>query len=72
MEELNSFQLYISGFTPNSNNGVFVNLPAGNYVIGVVDNNNCTKTINEIISSPTPAISSPTFTVTNPSCYGFS
>ena len=37
-------------FTSNENSGVFANLPAGNYVIGVEDANNCTKTINETIT----------------------
>ena len=55
----------------NSSNGVFINLPAGNYIVGVVDDNNCTKTINEIISSPT-SISSPILTINNPSCFGSS
>ena len=58
-------------FSSNSSNGVFVNLPSGNYVVGVVDDNNCTKTINEIVSSPT-SISTPILTITNPSCFGSS
>ena len=54
-----------------NNNGVFTNLPAGNYVVEVEDYNNCTNTINEIITSP-PPLSNPNLAVTNPSCYGFS
>ena len=54
-----------------NNNGVFSNLPAGNYVVEVEDYNNCTNTINEIITSP-PPLSNPILAVTNPSCYGFS
>jgi gliding motility-associated-like protein len=55
--------------TSNNNNGVFANLPAGNYVVGVVDANNCTKTINETVSSPAP-FSVPVLTATNPNCFG--
>jgi len=56
--------------TANSNNGVFANLVAGNYLVGVVDVNNCTKTINETVSSPTP-FSVPVLVATDPSCFGF-
>ena len=38
----------------NNSNGVFSNLVAGNYVVSVVDANNCTKTINETVSSTAP------------------
>jgi gliding motility-associated-like protein len=48
---------------------VFSNLVAGNYVVSVVDANNCTKTINETVSSPAP-FSVPTLIATNPSCFG--
>ena len=57
--------------TANNNSGVFANLPAGNYVVGVEDANNCTKTINETVTSPTP-LSNPILAVTNPSCFGYS
>ena len=57
--------------TSNNNSGVFTNLPSGNYVVGIVDANNCTKTINQTIFSPTQ-LSNPTLAVTNPSCFGFS
>ena len=57
--------------TSNNNSGVFTNLPSGNYVVGIVDANNCTKTINQTIFSP-PQLSNPTLAVTNPSCFGFS
>ena len=53
----------------NNSNGVFSNLVAGNYVVSVVDANNCTKTINETVSSPAP-FSVPTLIPTNPSCFG--
>ena len=44
--------------TSNSNNGIFTNLTAGNYVVGVVDANNLTKTTDQAVTSPTP-ISTP-------------
>ena len=62
----------ITGATSsNNNNGVFANLPAGNYVVAVEDANNCTKTINETVTSPSP-LSNPILAVTNPSCFGSS
>ena len=58
--------------TLSNNNGVFTNLPEGNYVVGVEDANGCTKTINNVIvDSPTP-LSDPILAVTNPSCFGSS
>ena len=55
--------------TSNSNNGIFTNLTAGNYVVGIVDANNCTKTTDQTVTSPTP-ISTPILIATNPSCFG--
>ena len=42
----------ITGPLTSNNSGVFTNLPSGNYVAGIVDANNCTKTINQTIFSP--------------------
>lgn len=49
---------------------VFQNLGTGNYEITVTDNNNCTVTIYDTITSPT-AISATGYSYDNVSCYAF-
>ncbi len=44
------------------------NLPAGNYVVTVTDQNTCTATASVTIVEPTPLITVPTYT--NPKCFG--
>ena len=53
----------------NSPNGVFDNIVAGNYDVTVFDDNNCQKTVNINVSSPTP-FTTPTITFNDPSCFG--
>ena len=74
-----SFEVLANGATPNytfnigngpQNNGIFSNLPAGNYCVTVTDINGCNDVICTTINSASPiAVAMTVLTTNNGACY---
>jgi gliding motility-associated-like protein len=61
--------LYAWNTTPPQNTAIASNIPAGNYTATVTDANNCSATVNSIVSQPATALSVTT-SLTQPLCFG--
>ena len=64
---IGNYYYSINGGAPQTNNGTFANLGAGNYQVIVTDDNNCASTVNFILTEPAGMVL--TTTSTDATCH---